>query len=165
MFTRRLERRLATLGLVTPLAVAGCVITISGNGNDNGDDNPPPTAVFTIRLYNQSDTTLDPQFYFSADATTVDQLFVSENKFTSFGVGTLGVLERGDSDEFTVECSAAHLLGTAGGAFGDDVNNPTGNGRLIVLTQDLSVFCGDVVSFVFDGSDGAYTTTYTVDQN
>ncbi len=163
MCLRFRPRAVATLGLLAALLSAGCVITITKT--DNGNDNQAASEVFHIRLVNQSDTTLDPQFYFSADATTVDQLFEGGNKFTSFGVGTLGVLDRGDAADFTVECSAAHLLGTAGGAFGEDLNNPTGNGRLIVLTQDLSVFCGDTITFVFDGRDGSYTTTYAVQQD
>jgi len=64
-----------------------------------------------------------------------DGLFVDGNKFTAFGVGTLGLLAPSSSDTFEIDCSNARVIGTKGGRFGDNLNQPDGVGQQVVLTQ------------------------------
>jgi len=143
---------------------AGCIITIEPDpgGGDGGGGDPVPRTI-TIRVVNATSTGLDPEIYLSADSVSSAALFNAGNKFTSFGFLNLGALERFSSDQFDVLCSDARLLGTRGGAFGEDpFNDPEGNGTQIVLAQDVSVFCGGTVVFSFGRSGGGFTTAFEV---
>lgn len=147
-------------GLLLAALMGGCVITISdGNNNDNGGSGD---AVITVRVINASDVTLDPQIYSSAENVGVDALFADANKLTAYGVGTLGILGPNSEDSFAVTCANARTLGTRGGSFGDNLNAPVGMGRQILLTQDLSVFCGGEVILTYSGSGTSFTTTFDV---
>lgn len=144
---------------------AGCIITIepdpNGGGGDGGGDPVPQT--ITIRVVNSTSTGLDPQIYTSGDPVSSDELFNDGNKFTSFGFLNLGALDRFSSDDFDVNCSDARVLGTRGGAFGQDpLNNPEGNGTQVVLSQDVSVFCGGTVVFTYSRSGSGFTTSFQV---
>ncbi len=146
-------------GVLLSALMGGCVITISdGNGNDNGSSE----SVITVRVINASDVTLDPQIYSSPDSVGVDGLFTAENKLTAYGVGTLGILGPNSEDSFAVTCANARTIGTLGGSFGDNLNAPEGMGRQIVLTQDLSVFCGGELVLTYSGGGGSFTTTFDV---
>jgi hypothetical protein len=147
---------------VAALLSAGCTITIDPPGGGPPDPNQPGSQTIVIRVVNATNTTLDPELFVSAAAVSVDELFAGENKFTAFGVGTLGLLGPGGSDEFALSCTDARLVGTRGGKFGDDLNNPTGTGRQIVLTQDLNLFCGGSVTFTYRTSGSGFTTTFDV---
>jgi hypothetical protein len=153
--------------LVPLLTGGGCVVTVDpldGNGaNGGGDDDGTTTDVITVRIINASNVTLDPEIYISAEPVTIEQLFQPGNKYTAFGVGTLGLLGAADADQFTIECANARVIGTSGGSFGDNLNDPEGTGRQIVLTQDLSIFCEGRVTFTYSRSGGGFTTTYDVD--
>lgn len=150
-----------------PLLFGGCAITITpgdnngGDGNGDGDGTSEP--VITVRIVNDSDVTLDPEIFVSADPVTVDELIQAANKYTAYGVGTLGILGPRSADEFALTCSQARVIATAGGKFGDNLNAPDGFGRRIVLTQDLSIFCEGGVTFTFTARDGEYDTTFDVD--
>jgi hypothetical protein len=50
-----------------------------------------------------------------------------------------------------------------GGSFGDDLNNPEGTGRQIVLTQELSFFCEGRITFRYSGSGGTFNTSFDLD--
>lgn len=157
----------ACLGTAVMLLTgAGCIITIEpdagsgGGGSDTGDGG---AQTITIRVVNATSTGLDPQIYISSEPVTADELFVDGNKFTSFGFLKLGALDGFSSDEFEVNCADARLLGTRGGAFGDDpLNNPDGNGTQIVLSQDVSVFCGGTVVFTYSRSGDGFATSFQV---
>lgn len=157
---------LACCGLVS---IAGCIVAPpiddGGNGGGNGDPNNGggSVATITIRIVNLTETTLDPDLYISATAVSRDELFVPARKYTAYGVGTLGLIGGFDSDSFTIPCSEARIIATAGGRFGDNLNIPDGTGREIILTQDLSVFCGSRVTFTYSRDGSGYTTSFLVD--
>lgn len=153
----------ATVGLIVVTALlGGCIIQVSDNQNDNNNGGPPPAQKITVRIVNDSNTTLDAEIYISATPATVDELFAAGNKFTAFGVGTLGLLGADSSATIEIDCANIRVIGTKGGRFGDNLNNPQGTGRQIVLTQDLNLFCGGSVTFTYDGSGSNFTTTFDV---
>ncbi len=145
---------------------AGCVITIDpndgGGGGGGGGAPPGPDPVITIRIVNATNTTLDPQIFLAAGAVSIAELFDPGRKVTNFGVGTLGLLGPLGSDTITPTCTSAVVIGTQGGAFGDDLNNPEGNGRQVVLTQDVNVSCGDTITFTYERSGSGFDTAFRV---
>src|ERR1041384_2707505 len=86
-------------------------VTSDGNGGGTGDANQPPTPPPTIKIKveNDSHVSLDPQIYISDQFAALDQLFVPANKYTAYGVGTIGILADDDSASFTVECAGARI--------------------------------------------------------
>ncbi len=154
--------RLALAALLA--GVSGCVVELSNDddGGDGGGGGDSGGETLRIVLVNESGVTLDPQLFLSASPVSTEELFADGNKFTRFGVGTLGLLGADSSDEFEVSCADARVIGTRGGTFGNDLNNPDGAGRQIVLTQDLSVFCGGTVVFTFSASGDTFSTTFDV---
>lgn len=155
----RLGWAAGVLGLVAWLAVGGCVIDVQ----PIPDGGSSPTTI-KIRLINASGVALDPQLYLSATAVGTDELFVDGNKYTHFGFLNLGYLDSGDTESLDIECSAARIIATKGGSFGDDPANPIGSGQQRVLTQDLNVVCGDTVTFTFSRTGAQYSTTVSVSQ-
>lgn len=146
------------------LSGAACIIEIDppgGGGGGGGGDGP---STIRVRVINASNTTLDPEIFFSDREVSLDQLFVGGNKFTRFGVGTLGLLGPTSEDSFNIECASFVLLGTTGGAFGDDLNNPIGVGQPVVLQKDRSVFCGATVTLTYRRSGNSFTTEFSVDR-
>jgi hypothetical protein len=149
------------------LLPAACVVTVEpvdgGNGGADGGAN-----TITIRIVNATNHTLDPEIYISAQPVSVDQLFAASNKYTTFGVGLLGLLAGSDTDSFTIECSEARVIGTKGGQFGggadgNDLNDPAGSGLQRVLAQDLIFYCGDRITFTYRKSGGEFITTFDVE--
>lgn len=154
-------KALLLFGCAWAAAGGGCMITIDpppGGGGDRGGG----TGTITIRIVNTTNTTLDPEIFVSATAVSSEELFQPERKYTRFGVGTLGLIGPGGSDEFRLNCPEARVIGTRGGKFGDDLNNPEGSGRRIVLTQELNIVCGDRVTFTFSRTAGGFTTRFDV---
>ena len=116
-----------------------------------------------MTVINQSGVTLDPEIYKSATPVGVAELFADGNKFTAFGVGTIGLLGPGGSDSFELTCEEARVIGTKGGKFGDNQNAPDGNGQPIVLAQDLSVFCDGALTITYSRRlNGGFETNHTV---
>jgi hypothetical protein len=154
-------KALLLFGCAWAAAGGGCVVTIDpppGGGGGGGG-----AGTIRIRIVNTTNTTLDPEIFVSATAVSSDELFQLNRKFTRFGVGTLGLIGPRSSDDFTLSCAEVRVIGTAGGRFGDDLNNPEGSGRRVVLTQDLNIFCGDRVTFTFSRTPGGFTTRFYVD--
>lgn len=161
----RIQQSFGLAAITVLLAFAtggGCVITVDPNPNNNGSGTGNDGKL-TIRIINATNVTLDPQLFLSAEAVTTDGLFQDANKYTSFGVGTLGLIADSDSVQFEIDCDTARVLGTLGGSFGNDLNAPDGQGRQLVLTQDLNVFCGDRVTFTFLRSGGGFSTNFDID--
>jgi hypothetical protein len=160
-FTLRTVRRLAPAAV---LLLAGCVTIDPGNGGNNNDNNAPPPQSIRVVVVNATDTNLDPEIYRSATPVSVGELFANaNNKFTNFGVFTIGIMGPGDREEFDLPCAEARVLGTRGGVFGEERNNPEGTGRQIVLTQDLNIFCDGRVTFTYSRTSGGFTTTFDVE--
>jgi hypothetical protein len=162
MFRRWVMSR--AVGLAA-LLLGGCVLTIdpiADFGDMGQGDGSGTTDQITVRIINTTNLTLDPEIYLSAEPVSVDELFRSAHKYKAYGVGTTGILADYDSDTFSLDCSAARVIGTSGGRFGDDLNNPDGTGQRIVLTQDLNIFCGGTVTFTYSRSGDGFTTTYVV---
>ncbi len=152
-----------TLLTLAPLLALGCTVTVDPNPNNGGGGaNPDPDTV-TIRVFNRTNTTLDPEIHVATAPVTITQLFFNSRKYTDFGVGTLGLLGPRGSDSFALPCSQVRVLGTEGGAFGDDLNNPDGRGRQIVLTQELVFDCGSVITFSFERDGDGFTTAFEVE--
>jgi len=167
MSPRRVSWRFLLLTGPIALLLAGCMLTLtpSDGGADNGDGDGTggdTTDTLTVRVVNLTNVSLDPEIYVSAEPVSVDELFQPANKYTAFGVGTTGILADRDSDTFALDCSQARLIGTRGGRFGDDLNNPEGTGQQVVLTQELSVFCEGSVTFTYARAGDGFTTAYIV---
>lgn len=141
--------------------VAGCVVTVEPDPDDG--DGGPNEGEILVRLVNATNVTLDPEIYFTDQAVSADQLFDASNKFTAFGVGTLGLLGDFDQAQFSVACSDARLIGTSGGLFGNNLNAPDGSGRAIVLTQELNIFCGGTLTLTYSRAGDGFTTTFDVE--
>lgn len=170
MSTQRASLRIGTLLGLAAMLAAGCAVPADliseaiGSNHDNNDGANNAADQITITVVNTTDVTLDPEIYISAEPVSVDELFQPANKYDAFGVGTLGILADHDSDTFTLDCAQAHVIGTQGGKFGDDLHNPDGNGEQIVLTQDLSVFCGGTVTLTYSRTADGFTTAYAVER-
>lgn len=157
---------LAIFGIFMP---HGCVVQINtddGGGSSGGDSTPQTVR---IRVINLTTRALDPEIYVSPEVLAdPNDLFDESHKFTRLGVGLLGVLGPGDSDTITLDCDEAMMIGTKGGVFGggddgNDLSDPAGTGRRIILIQDQSVFCGDRVTFRYRRESGEFTTTFDVE--
>ncbi|GMU80231.1 MAG: hypothetical protein IT450_12410 [Phycisphaerales bacterium] len=158
---RRLPGFLLTF--VAILAIpGGCVVTIEPDGNNNDNGGTPGATTIRVRVINSTNVTLDPEVYASATAVNADGLFVDGNKYTAFGVGTLGLLGPQTSDTFEIDCANARVIGTKGGKFGDNLNQPDGVGQQVVLTQDLSIFCGGTLTLTYSRSGSGFRTDFTV---
>lgn len=143
--------------------LGGCTISPATNGNDNGPPPPPPVTTFAVTIRNLTATTIDPDIHISAAATTDPAaLFVPANKYTRFGVGTRGLLAPGDVADFELDCAAAMAIGTPGGFFGDDLDNPDGQGQQRILTQATVFSCGDTVTFIFSRQGDAFETAVAI---
>lgn len=168
MSTRLLLMQAACLVGMLTLVYGGCTITIDPDDLDPNDDGGGGTTdVITIRIVNQTTHTLDPQIYVSADPVSVDDLFQSGNKCTTYGVGRLGLLAGNSSDDFELNCELVRVIGTLGGSFGggeddNDLNDPAGSGTQLVLTQDLVFYCGAQITFTYRETGGQFVTTFSV---
>lgn len=166
---RLLAWSVCLLGLVT-LVPGGCTITIDPNfplDPNTGGNDPNDATTLTIRVVNSTGNTLDPQIYLADGPVDLAGLFTASRKYTDYGVGRLGLLAKNTSDSFTIDCSEARVIGTRGGSFGggddgNDLNNPAGSGRQLVLTQELVFFCGDRITFTYDQSGGGFTTSFDI---
>jgi len=151
------------IALVPLLSGGGCVVTVDpldGNGDGTGPSEYTTTVTITsggadtdsvtVRIVNGVSTTLDPEIYVSEEAV-IDpaELFVPARKYEAFGVGNRGLLGDLDTDSFTLECAAVRVIGTRGGLFGDDLENPDGVGQQRILSLDASFSCGDTIIFTF----------------
>lgn len=159
MIARMTQLRRWGTGLIGAALLSGCVVEFTPDPDDGGSGGETK---ITIRVVNASSVIVDPEIFLSATPVAADQLFVDGNKFTQFGFATLGLIDGGETDSFEVDCSVARVIGTKGGRFGDDLNNPIGSGQQIVLTQELSVFCGGTLTLTFAGGGSTFTTNYSV---
>ncbi|MBU0641303.1 MAG: hypothetical protein KKB50_20790 [Planctomycetes bacterium] len=159
-----------TLGTLAVLVAAcflvgggACVVSVdpAGNGGGGGTGSNYTTTVnvthggaddnaVKIIVVNSTGETLDPEIYVSTEAVIdTAELFTDARKYTSFGVGNRGLLGDFDTDSFTLECATARVIGTQGGLFGDDLENPDGVGQQRILVLDSSYTCGDTITFTF----------------
>lgn len=154
---------LAVFGMFMP---RGCVVQVFTDGGGSFGGGSSDT--IEVRVINETTRALDPGIYVAADTITdPNALFTDEHKFTRLGVGLLGVLGPGDSDTIEISCDQARTIGTDGGTFGggddgNDLGDPAGHGRQIILIQDQSIFCGDRVTFHYRRSEGEFTTVLEV---
>lgn len=150
-------RAVIFLTAIVWLPMGGCVITV------DPINNPPATpTTITVRIVNNTTKALDPQIYIAAADVGADNLFQAQYKRTNFGVGNLGTLLPGTSATFSVQCGQLGLVGTQGGIFGDDLNNPLDQGDKIVLQENVSVQCGYQIEFRFDQRLTTLINTYSV---
>lgn len=159
----RVVRAALLSAMVLSLSGASCVVTVEpdpGGGGGGGGGGSPE--VLRVRLINTSNVTLDPEIYVSPQGLLVEDLFVPTNKYTNFGVGKQGFLADNDADEFEIPCVDAVTIGTKGGRFGDDLNNPDGTGTQIVLRLHESVFCNGRVTLTYSGGGSSFQTTFVV---
>lgn len=160
---RRSRGFFLSMAAVLFLAPAGCLVSVEPDGNQN--DNGAGTATtIHVRIINATNVTLDPEVYASATPVDAAGLFLDGNKYTAFGVGTLGLLGPNASDSFDIDCANARVIGTKGGKFGDDLNQPDGVGQQVILTQDLSVFCGGTLTLTYSRSGGAFATNFSAER-
>jgi len=146
----------ALVGLCTVLTGGGCIVTFLPPDHDGSDGDTDQT--IRIRLINATNTDLDPQFYVSAEPVSAEDLFKEANKYTDFGVMGLGVLGAGDVASFSLPCDQARVIGTQGGLFGKDRDNPEGVGQRRVFAQDLTVFCGESVTLTYRRQGDGFAT-------
>jgi len=149
------------------LLILGCTVILEPiDGRDGGDGAGTQPQTITIRIVNATDNTLDPEIFLSDQPVSADELFTDAHKYTLFGVGRFGLLGGRDADRFEIDCTQARMIGArgkfGGGDDGNDLTNPTSSDRRIVLTQDLSVFCGGRVTFTYSRSADGFTTSFDV---
>lgn len=156
-------KRVCRLGLLLALPLAGCIIQVpaGSSGTDGTGQQAPPTSI-TIRIVNDTDRPLDPQIYVGPPGGAAGDLFVAANKRTDFGVGMLGTLLAKSETSLVLECGKVGYFGTAGGIFGDDLNNPTGTGRSITLQEGANVWWGGEVTIWFENDGDTLVTTFAV---
>ena len=150
-------RGAALVALTVVLIGGGCIVRVVPD-----DTTPPAATTITVRIVNDTIFPLDPQIYIGPIAGGTEGLFVGANKYTDFGVGSTGVMLGGRDATFTVNCGELGLIGTLGGIFGDDLGEPLGSGRQVVLQEDLNVNCGDTVTFAFSAQGDTLITTFAV---
>ncbi len=135
--------------LVALLMIGGCSIHV-GRKDDSEQEAPPPGIL--IKMVNDTEFALDPQLYVGPVSEGLSELFRSANLQTDFGVGGRGLLAANSDAALTVPCDPAVFIATQGGAVGDDLDNPIGQGQEIVLEQDQNVYCGQMITFTFTAS-------------
>lgn len=145
--------------IVSLLVVGGCTIHI---GSQDGGQNVTPTSIL-IKMVNLTDTALDPQIYVGAVSDGLSRLYRASNHRTDFGLGGRGLVESGTDATLSLACDPVVFIATQGGAYGDNLDAPLGQGQPIVLEQNQNVYCGQKVTFTFSVSGGALTTTYVVE--
>ncbi len=144
-------------------------ITVSNNPvPGGGDDNPPPEPTeITVRFINSTDRVVDVQFYTTGQAVAnVDtDLFTPANLIAAnIGFAGTGILEARGRDQITLSCDVATTLGTRGGRFLDaDSGELIGTGRQQVLFTHLQYVCGNVITFTYNESGGAFSTGHAVE--
>jgi hypothetical protein len=141
------------------LIVGGCTIHV---GSQDGGQNVTPTSIL-IKLVNLTDTALDPQIFVGAVADGLSRLYRASNRRTDLGLGGRGLVESGKDATLTVACDPPVFIATQGGAYGDNLDAPLGQGQPIVLEQDQNVYCGQKVTFTFSATRGGLNTTYSVE--
>lgn len=162
MFAQRFILRAACLVGLAVLLPAGCVITVEPTDGGEGGDGGGTTEKITVRIFNNTNTDLDPEIYISAEPITKDELFHKSNKFTEFGVFDAGVLGPRGIETFEIDCAQTRVIGTAGGRF-ESETNPEQSDREIVLAQDLVFLCGDRITFIYSRTVGGFTTRFELD--
>ncbi|MCK4341532.1 MAG: hypothetical protein KAY37_07415 [Phycisphaerae bacterium] len=159
MHVRMTPRSIPPIVAVAALLVAGgCVLRVV----PAEDDGTSSASAIKIKIVNATSKPLDPQIYVGSPEGGVEGLFVPENKRTNFGVGSLGVMLPQSETSFSVMCGELGLFGTQGGIFGQNLENPDGSGRQVVLQENINVQCGDLVTFAFSAQGNTLVTTYAV---
>ncbi len=158
----------AVVVLASLLVVSGCVYELpappaetSEVGGEVARATPPPPTGITIRLINKTAKPLDPEIYVGLADDGVDALFDIENKRTDFGVGGVGILLPDGEVTIAVRCGDHVLIATLGGIFGDDLTDPIGSGRQLVLEEDVNVMCGDTLTFRFAANGDSIATGFS----
>lgn len=156
-YSRRSAMGLAVLAAMG-LALSGCVVDI-GNGNGNSNS----SSKITIRVINNTTFDLDPQLYTSSTTATEAELFADANKFTAIGVASRGLVGALSQDSVEIDCADARVFGTLGGDFLKDDGSSAGTGTKRVLSQGLTVQCGDRVTLTYTrGLTGEFQTTLSL---
>ena len=177
MMSHRLGR-IGVLGLL--MLVAGCsedlLATLAGTGlagqaqqagvnpADATEPAPLPAAEVAIRFMNATaNEAVNVQFY----ATNEPLVNVPEDLFAggeylvtaNVGIAGTGLIEPGDGDEITIECTENLTFGTLGGEFIDnETGEPRGTGEMRWLSQKALGLCGQTVTFGFAGGGETFRT-------
>jgi hypothetical protein len=160
MHAPRLRPFIPAAALLSAVWLGGCTIQVAGPG-DGGSATAPPSAI-TVKIVNATDKALDPQIYVGPSAAGVPALFTDANKKRDFGFGGLGYVEPSSEASFSIPCGQQVLIGTQGGAYGDNLNTPLGRGQQLVLEEDVSVRCTYVLTFTFSASGNQLVNEYSV---
>ena len=156
----RLRSVISAASTWATVCLGGCTIQVTGP-SDGGATTTPPSAI-TVKIVNATDKALDPQIYVGPSAAGVQALFTDANKKRDFGFGGLGYVEPSSEASFSIPCGQQVLIGTQGGAFGDNLNTPLGRGQQLVLEEDVSVRCTYVLTFTFSASGNQLVNEYSV---
>ena len=138
----------------------GCTIEVSPDGG--GSSNTTPPTVITVRIVNATGKALDPQIYVGPASAGAAALFTDANKKRDFGFGGLGYVETDAEASFTLACGQHVLIGTQGGAFGDNLNTPLGQGQSFIFEEDVNIRCTYLLTFTFSSNGGQLVTEYSV---
>ena len=181
MMSYRLER-IGVLALL--MLVAGCSEDLLGSlaGIEQADltqpgdvspadaaaPDPVPTAEVGIRFINATTgEAVNVQFYATNEPleNVPEDLFASEKYLVTANVGIAGtgLIEPGEGDEITFECTDDLTFGTLGGAFLDnETGEPRGRGEMRWLSQAALGLCGQTVTFGFTGNGETFRTRLTI---
>ncbi|MBK9120940.1 MAG: hypothetical protein IPM18_15270 [Phycisphaerales bacterium] len=153
---------IAVLLSTVALLGSGCIWYGVDDVRPGDTDPPPPPPPVNLILVNSTAFPLDPEVFSAAATIGPGGLFNAANKLTEFGVGLRGVLLANTTAEIAVDCGSV-LIGTVGGAYGNDLNDPDGTGQPYILQQGVNFACGDTIVLTFTTrTDGSLVTTLTV---
>ncbi len=156
--------RLVAAGLcVTALLLPGstCVTVtnlIPGDGGGGGGSNQ-----VTVRVINASpNLAVDVQIYATGQAVNnpdTDLFIPANQQVAGLGFAGSGVVAAGQTDEITLACDQALVVGTLGGRFlNQDTGAQVGTGTRYVLFQGSQYQCGSTIIFTYTPSGSGFRT-------
>ncbi len=159
----------ARLLIVSLLVVGGCGdVSIFPGVNRPIDSDPTSGSVVTVRFRNLTRTeAVSVQFYLAAEPlqNLPNDLFTEPHQVTaSIGLAGTGIIQPIHEDVREFPCSTTLSIGTSGGEFLDaETGEPRGSGERRWLQHGPLKLCGSMVTFVYAGSVGQFTTAVEIE--
>ena len=143
------------------------IVVNPGDLPGEGESQPGPGPVVTLRLANLTEAAVEAEIYISTNAAhnTTETLFVEENLFTEgIGLAATGLLAPLSTDAAEMACTNGMVLGTAGGTFCDpQTGAELGAGAPRILQQGLVFDCNAEITLVYSFENGAYRVNLTLE--
>lgn len=172
----------SALGVLTGVVLqassctSGIGVDVNGDGvnvdvnvdssTDGGGGGVVPSDSVRVRFANRTPHALDVEFH-AADTVGDDipaALFVAANEIKEgLGFAGTGLIDKGGTDELTLPCVDAAVIGTLGGTFvNPDGGELIGTGQQRVAVKGLQYDCGESITFIFDDSGSTFETSLVI---